>query len=56
VIAAFLPLTYLVDGLQDVAVRGHSFVSTLPNLAILTLFAAAFSALALRLFRWETTT
>jgi ABC-2 type transport system permease protein len=56
VIAAFLPLTYLADGLQDVAVRGHSFVSTLPNLAILTLFAAAFSALALRLFRWETTT
>jgi ABC-2 type transport system permease protein len=56
VIAHFLPLTYLVQGLQDVAVRGHSFVSTLPDLGVLALFAAAFSALALRLFSWQTTT
>ena len=56
VIAHFLPLTYLAEGLQDVAVRGHSFISTLPNLGVLALFAAALSALALRLFRWETTT
>jgi ABC-2 type transport system permease protein len=56
VIAHFLPLTYLVDGLQNVAVRGHSFTSTLPDLGVLLLFAAALSALALRLFRWQTTT
>jgi ABC-2 type transport system permease protein len=56
VIAHFLPLTYLVQGLQDVAVRGHSFVSTLPDLAILAVFAAALAALALRLFRWQTVT
>jgi ABC-2 type transport system permease protein len=56
VIAHFLPLTYLAQGLQDVAVRGHSFTSTLPNLGVLALFAAALSALALRLFRWQTTT
>ena len=56
VIAHFLPLTYLVQGLQDVAVRGHSFVSTLPELGVLALFAAAFSALAMRLFSWQTTT
>ena len=31
VIAHFLPLTYLAEGLQDVAVRGHSFTSTLPE-------------------------
>ena len=55
VIAHFLPLTYLADGLQDVAVRGHSFTSTLPNLGVLALFAVALSALALRLFRWQTT-
>jgi ABC-2 type transport system permease protein len=55
VIAHFLPLTYLVQGLQDVAVRGHSFVSTLPDLGVLALFAAVFSALALRLFSWQTT-
>ena len=36
--------------------RGHSFVSTLPNLAALALFAAVLGALALRLFRWQTVT
>jgi ABC-2 type transport system permease protein len=56
VIAHFLPLTYLVQGLQNVAVRGHSFVSTLPDLAILSVFAAVLAALALRLFRWQTVT
>lgn len=56
VIAHFLPLTYLAEGLQDVAVRGHSFTSTLPNLGVLALFAAALAGLALRLFRWQTVT
>jgi ABC-2 type transport system permease protein len=56
VIAHFLPLTYLAQGLQDVAVRGHSFTSTLPNLGVLALVALLLSALALRLFRWQTTT
>jgi ABC-2 type transport system permease protein len=56
VIAHFLPLTYLAEGLQDVAVRGHSFTSTLPNLGVLALFAAVLAALALRLFRWQTVT
>jgi ABC-2 type transport system permease protein len=54
-IAHFLPLTYLAEGLQNVAVRGHSFTSTLPNLGVLALFAVALTALALRLFRWQTT-
>jgi ABC-2 type transport system permease protein len=56
VIAHFLPLTYLAEGLQDIAVRGHSFTSTLPNLGVLALFAVALTALALRLFRWQTVT
>jgi ABC-2 type transport system permease protein len=55
VIAHFLPLTYLAEGLQDVAVRDHSFASTLPNLGALALFAVALAVLALRLFRWQTT-
>jgi ABC-2 type transport system permease protein len=55
-IAHFLPLTYLAGGLQDVAVRGHSFTSTLPNLGALAIFAALLAALALRLFRWQTVT
>jgi ABC-2 type transport system permease protein len=54
VIAHFLPLTYLAEGLQDVAVRGHSFTSTLPNLGVLTIFAVLLAGLALRLFRWDT--
>ena len=56
VIAHFLPLTYLAEGLQDVAVRGHSFTSDAAEPRVLALFAAALSALALRLFRWQTTT
>jgi ABC-2 type transport system permease protein len=56
VIAHFLPLTYLAEGLQNVAVRGHSFTSTLPNLGVLALFAAVLAGLALRLFRWQTVT
>lgn len=56
VVAHFLPLTYLAEGLQDVAVRGHSFTSTLPNLGALAIFAALLAGLALRLFRWQTVT
>jgi ABC-2 type transport system permease protein len=56
VIAHFLPLTYLAEGLQDVAVRGHSFSSTLPDLGVLAIFAVVLSGLALRLFRWQTVT
>ena len=42
--------------LQNVAVRGHSFTSTLPNLGALAIFAAVLAGLALRLFRWQTVT
>jgi ABC-2 type transport system permease protein len=56
VIAHFLPLTYLAEGLQNVAVRGHSFSSTLPNLGVLAIFALLLSGFALRLFRWQTVT
>ena len=53
-IAQFLPLTYLARSLQNVAVRGHSFASTLPSLGVLALSAMLISLVALRLFRWQT--
>ena len=53
-VAAFLPLTYLARSLQDVAVRGHSFTSTLPNLGVLALAAAVLTVVSLKLFRWQT--
>jgi ABC-2 type transport system permease protein len=52
-VSRFLPLTYLADGLRNVAIRGDSFGSTLPALAVLGGVTVAISALALRLFRWD---
>ena len=49
----FLPLTYLANGLRDVAIRGHSLTSTLPDLAVLGGVAIALSLLSMRFFRWE---
>jgi len=51
--ARFLPLTYLANGLRDVAIRGHSLASTLPDLAVLGGVAVAMSLLSMRFFRWE---
>ncbi|HYA09001.1 MAG TPA: ABC transporter permease [Gaiellaceae bacterium] len=52
--AKFLPLTYLANGLRDVAIRGHSVASTLPDLAVLGGVALAVSLLSIHFFRWET--
>ena len=49
-----LPLTYLVEGLQDAMVRGLSAAAALPELGILAAFALGLGALGIRLFRWET--
>jgi ABC-2 type transport system permease protein len=49
-----LPLTYLIEGLKDVMVRGLGAAAALPDLAILAAFAAALGALGIRLFRWDT--
>jgi ABC-2 type transport system permease protein len=51
--ARFLPLTYLADGLRDVAIRGHSIGQTLPDLAVLCGVALVMSVVSLRVFRWE---
>ena len=52
-VANVLPLTYLADGLRDVAIRGHSLVSTLPDLAVLGGVSLLVAALTLRTFRWD---
>jgi ABC-2 type transport system permease protein len=52
-VARFLPLTYLADGLQDIAIRGHSLGSTLPDLAVLGGVTLALAVLSLRFFRWD---
>ena len=52
--ARLLPLTYLADGLRDVAIRGKGVGTLLPDLAILCGVAALFALASLRFFRWET--
>jgi ABC-2 type transport system permease protein len=52
-IAKVLPLTYLASGLRDVAIRGHSVISTAADMGVLALTALVVGAIALRFFRWE---
>jgi ABC-2 type transport system permease protein len=53
-VARVMPLTYLADGLRDVAIRGYSVAATLTDLGVLAAVAVAVVALSLRFFRWET--
>jgi ABC-2 type transport system permease protein len=48
-----LPLRHLNDGMMDVMVRGDGPAAGLLPIAILLAFAAFFTGLAARLFRWE---
>jgi len=50
-----LPLWHLNNGMLDVMVRGQGPTSALLPMGILLAFALVFTALAARLFRWETT-
>lgn len=52
-IARFLPLTYLANGLRDVAIRGHSFASTGTDLLVLFGTAVGIAVLSIRFWRWE---
>ncbi len=49
-----LPLRHLNDAMLDVMVRGQGPASALVPIAILLGFAAVFTLLAARFFRWET--
>jgi ABC-2 type transport system permease protein len=54
-LSVVFPLRHLVDGMQQVMVRGQGPVSVLPELAVLLGFALAVSLVAFRLFRWDDT-
>jgi ABC-2 type transport system permease protein len=48
-----LPLRYLVTAMQDVMARGEGPASALPAIGILLGLAAVFTAIAVRVFRWD---
>jgi ABC-2 type transport system permease protein len=52
VVARVMPMTYVVSLLQGVW-QGEPLVSHLWDIGALALFAAVFTALASRAFRWE---
>ncbi|HSP74319.1 MAG TPA: ABC transporter permease [Gaiellaceae bacterium] len=52
-VSRFLPLTYLADGLRDVAIRGHSIASTATALLVLGSVTVAVAAVSVRVFRWD---
>jgi ABC-2 type transport system permease protein len=53
-VSQLLPLRHLNDAMLDVMVRGQGPSSALVPIGILLAFAAVFTLLAARLFRWET--
>jgi ABC-2 type transport system permease protein len=54
-ISRVLPLTYLANGLRDVAIRGHSLGAIWPDLAVLGGTSIVLGAIAIRFFRWDST-
>ncbi len=53
-LAHVLPLWWLNEGMLDVMVRGESAAAVLAPMGVLAAFAVAVTALAAKLFRWET--
>ena len=51
-VARVLPLTYAVSLLRGIW-RGDGWAAHLPDVLVLTLMCAIFSALSSRVFRWE---
>ncbi len=54
-LAHVLPLWWLNEGMLDVMVRGESAAAALVPMGVLAAFAVVVTALAAKLFRWETT-
>jgi ABC-2 type transport system permease protein len=52
--AHVLPLWWLNQGMTDVMVRGDAWTAALLPMTVLAAFALVVSALAAKLFRWET--
>lgn len=53
VVSHIMPLSYLVNGMQDVMARGESPSAALPAIGILLAFTVVVSAIAVRVFRWD---
>lgn len=53
-VSKFLPMGYLVEGLKDVMVRGEGPQAAVLPILILLGFAVVITAVATRLFRWDT--
>ncbi|MBF4766479.1 ABC transporter permease [Nocardioides agariphilus] len=54
-LAHVLPLWWLNEGMLDVMVRGESATAVLLPMVVLAAFALVVTAIAAKLFRWETT-
>ncbi|KRF18779.1 ABC transporter [Nocardioides sp. Soil797] len=54
VISKAMPLRHLNDGMLDVMVRGEGPAAALVPMGILLVFAAVLTAIAAKLFRWDT--
>ncbi len=52
-VAQVLPLTHLIDGLSAAMVTGAPFADQLPDLAVVLVWAALGTVLAVRGFSWE---
>ncbi|HSS90393.1 MAG TPA: ABC transporter permease [Streptosporangiaceae bacterium] len=52
-VSYFMPLRYLVVGMQNVMARGDGPASALPAMGLLLGFAAVLTVIAVRVFRWD---
>jgi ABC-2 type transport system permease protein len=52
-VSYFMPLRYLVVGMQNVMARGDGPASALPAMGLLLGFAAVLTLIAVRVFRWD---
>jgi ABC-2 type transport system permease protein len=48
-----MPLRYLVTGMQDVMARGEGVAAALPGIAVMLGITVVFTAVAVRVFRWD---
>lgn len=52
-ITDFFPLTYLADGLRNIAIEGATLVDVMPQIIGLTVWAVISVFVAVKAFRWE---
>jgi ABC-2 type transport system permease protein len=52
-VAHVLPMTWAMQALTDLAMRGKAFSAVLPNIAVMLAFALVFFLVGVRRFRYE---